>query len=111
MKPLSPQSACHEQNQHDYAASVKRHPMRSIGRRLMTAIRSGLKSGPTSLVKRRPDHNHSLSHLNEHQLQDIGFTRDSVQSKIPTDIGLLQSGLHEHKRSQIYPLHKDGDEP
>lgn len=101
MQSLSQRRPCYKQSQRCQLGSakpgVRQYPIRSVG--------NYLKSILDVVVKPQPNYSSSLKHLTEHQLRDIGFTRDPPNWKIPdTDVGLLQSGLHELCRTRIRRL-------
>ena len=103
MQTISRRSHCHEQKQQSQTSAER---FNTKANSIRTAL-GYLKSRIWSVVKPRPDYSHSLGHLNEHQLRDIGFTRESADRKLPNvNAEFLQCGLHEQRRIQIRRLPK-----
>lgn len=103
MQTLSQRTTCHEQNRQQQVGSNKpdssANTLRSMSRFILSLIK------PAAVEKLYSTH--SLSHLSEHQLRDIGFTRESSDRKLPdVNVAFLHYGLHEQRRSQIRRLPK-----
>lgn len=111
MQTLSQIKNCHEQKSRDQLGNQSRN--RASGKNnvnklnLMQSVGRFLKSMTRSAATEQSYNCHSLSHLSEHQLRDIGFTRESAGRKLPdANLGYLQHGLYEQRRTLIHRLPK-----
>lgn len=106
MRQLSSKSSCHKQDQKKRIGSRVFDALRSLGR---------LVSKLANLIF---DERHTLERLNDHQLRDIGLTRDRLydnksrcMSELATsthpDVSYLQGALQGQYRRQLRRLPRD----
>lgn len=106
MKNLTSTNTCHKQEHKNRIVSIVTNPLRATVRFL------------ARLTSQHPDQRNTLHHLNEHQLRDIGLTRELLDSKTNRslsdlsmsahpDIGFLQGGLYDQRRRRVRRLPRE----
>ncbi len=106
MRYISSKNSCHKQDQKRRIGSRFIYPLRAIGRYV------------GRLANRFFDQRHGLDRLNDHQLRDIGLTRDQLHSNkqrclselaksAHPDVGYLQGELQHQYRKRVRRLPED----